>query len=155
MANLLAEGFWPCEVLSGEAGTVDGVVKARINVRFTDGPNAGRPTTYEDRIDAKSSLYVMRSMTAVGWQGKGLATFADDVAAWIAKTGGKSTAEIKHIPTKKGTIWDKCNRIGGGPRPMVAAAGEALNDAEEMLRKAMQDDGLVPSDAVDDDSIPF
>lgn len=151
---MLAEGLWPCTVLSGEAGDVEGVIKARIKVKFDDGPNAGRVTEYEDRIDAKSSLYVMRSMTAVGWQGAKLATFAADVAAWIAKTGGKSTAEIKHIPTKKGTIWDKCNSIGRAPRVMTEPKGEALADAEEALRKAMQDDGLTPSGA-DTDDIPF
>ena len=164
MAQLLEEGFWPCIVLSGEAGDVDGIAKTRINVRFAEGPNAGRVGYYEDKVDARSALYVSRSMRAVGWQGNKLSTFAEDVAAWIKATGGKSTAEVKHIPTKKGTIWDKINSIGRGPKPMTQLQGDTLADAEEALRKAMAEDGDtngapppddVPHAGVSDDEIPF
>lgn len=159
MAQLLEEGFWPCSVLGGEAGNADGIAKVRINVRFDDGPNRGRTGYYEDKIDARSALYVSRSMRAVGWQTDKLVTFADDVNAWIKATGGKSTAEVKHIPTKKGTIWDKINSIGRGPKPMTALRGDTLADAEEALRKAMAEDGAPPEDDVphagDSDDIPF
>lgn len=161
--NLLAEGTWQCTVLSaavGEDTERPGVLRARINVRLDDGPSKGRTTTYEDEINAKSSIYVARSMSAVGWKGRSAATLADDCAAWIASTGGKSTAEIKHIPTKKGTIWDKCNSIGRGRKPLATPAQGALADADEALRRAMRDDGSAPPQddvphAGDTDDIPF
>lgn len=160
---LLSEGFWPCIVLSGAAGADENnTITVRITVKFDDGPSKGRIGTYEDKIDARSSLYVQRSCRAVGWKGVSLSTFAADVAAWIDATGGKSTVEIKHIEIKKGKrrdewvaagskgtppIWDKVNSIGRGPKPLVAATGDALKDADEAMRAAMRVDG--------DDPIPF
>jgi hypothetical protein len=162
----LAEGIWPVVVISGEAGEIDGVIKARINVKFDDGPSKGRTATYEDDINAKSALYVSRSMKAVGWKGESVKTFAKDVEAWIAKTGGKSTAEVRHIEIKRGKaydkwaaggfqgpgpIWDKINSIGRSAKAMAAPQGELLSDADEALRRAMQDDGETTSN----DEAPF
>lgn len=163
MANLLAEGIWPCTVLGGEAGDVDGKIKARVNVKIEDGPSKGRFCTYEDEVNSRSSLYIGRSLTACGWKGKSLTTVRDDVAAWIAATGGKSTVEIKHIEIKNGKrageIWDKPNSIGRGPKPMRAAGGEALSDADEAMRRAMIEDGSAPEGdvphAASGDDIPF
>jgi hypothetical protein len=165
--NLLAEGIWPCTVLSADAGEVDGRIKARVNVKIEEGPSTGRLCTYEDEVNAKSSLYVARSLKAVGWGGKSLTTVKDDAAKWIAATGGKSTVEIKHIPIKNGKrageIWDKPNSIGRGPKAFNAPAGEALSDADSYLRKALQEDGGAPGGGngepdprpLDNDEIPF
>jgi hypothetical protein len=161
VSNLLAEGTWPCTVISGEAGEVDGKIKARINVRIEDGPSKGRTCTYEDNIDARSSIYVARSLTAAGWKGKSLSTLAGDVAAWVASTGGKSTVEIKHIEIRNGKragqIWDKPNAIGRGPKALAKAQGELLNDADEAMRRALADDGNAPADnePVNTDDAPF
>lgn len=154
---LLAEGVWKCTVLSAEAGEVDGKIKARVNVKIEDGPSTGRTCTYEDSIDARSSLYVARSLTAVGWGGKSLSTLKADCEKWIAASGGKSTVEIRHIEIKNGKragqIWDKPSAIGRGPKVMKEATGDTLADADEAMRKAMQDDGLAAP--ADDDAIPF
>jgi hypothetical protein len=171
--NELAEGTWPCTVISGEAGeTKPGVVVARITVRFDDGPSKGRTGTYEDEVNAKSALYVSRSMKAVGWTGKSIGTFAGDVAAWIARTGGKSTAEVKHIEIKRGKqydkwvaegcpeekrpIWDKVNSIGRGPRALAAPKPSTLVDADDALRAAMIADGTeADSEPVATEEAPF
>lgn len=157
----LAEGIFPCTVLSGEAGEIDGVIKARINVKFDDGPSKGRTGTYEDTIDVRSALYVSRSMKAVGWAGQSVASFAKDVEAWIARTGGKSTAEVRHIEIKRGKrydkwaaggfqgpapVWDKVASIGRAAKPMTEAKGEVLSDADDALRRAMQEDGTAATD---------
>lgn len=157
---LLEEGIWACTVLSAEAGDVDGKIKARVSVKIEDGPSKGRTCTYEDNIDARSSIYVARSLKAVGWGGKSVMTLKSDCEKWIAETGGKSTVEIKHIEIKNGKragqIWDKPAAIGRGPKPMKAAAGESLADAEEAMRRAMEDDGSAPVDEPSTtDDIPF
>jgi hypothetical protein len=161
--SLLEEGIWPCTVLSAEAGEIDGKIKARVNVKIDDGPSKGRFCTYEDEVNARSSLYIGRSLKNVGWQGKSLATVKDDCVKWIAETGGKSTVEIKHIPIKNGKrageIWDKPNSIGRGPKPMRAPGGDALSDADEAMRRAMAEDGGAPPDdeppPPSTDDIPF
>lgn len=163
--SLLAEGFWPCTILGAEVGEIDGIIKARVNVKIEDGPSKGRMCTYEDEVNAKSSLYIGRSLTAVGWKGKSLTTVKDDCAAWITATGGKSTVEIKHIQIKNGRrageIWDKPNSIGRGPKPFAAPKGEALADADAAMRKALADDGFAGGSTPDEtaptsnDDIPF
>lgn len=174
----LSEGTWPCVVLSASAGEeVDqagkptGVIKARVAVKITDGPSHGRTATYEDEINAKSSLYVMRSLQAVGWKGPDLGTVSADVDAWVKATGGKSVVEVRHIAIKKGKkwdkwvadgqrgdppIWDKVNSVGRGPKPLAAPSKGALDDANEAMRRAMADDGgAPPSDEAPSDDIPF
>lgn len=181
--NPLAEGIWPCIIQSGSYGESDerpGVVVVRVVTRIDDGPSKGRMATYEEDVNAKSSLYVMRSMRAVGWAGKSLTSFADDCAKWIASTGGKSTVEIRHLEVKRGKkfdawesggrvgpppVFDKVNSIGRGAKPLAAPKGDALADAEEILKRAMQEDGSweggAPADDVphassgDSDDIPF
>jgi hypothetical protein len=158
----LSEGIFPCLVLDGFFGVDDkNSPIARINVQITDGPDKGQRCTYEDQVNAKSALYVGRSCRAVGWRGVNLETLADDVAAWVAKTGGKSTVEIKHIEIKNGKrageIWAKPNSIGRGPKPLAAAKGETLADANEAMRRAMEADGGAPEDEAgrSGDDIPF
>lgn len=182
MSNLLAEGTWPCTVLSASAGEEldqsgkpTGVIKARVAVKIDDGPSVGRTCTYEDEVNAKSSLYVMRSLKACGWTGPDLGTVSKDVEAWIKKTGGKTTVEVRHIEIKKGKkwdkwvadgqrgpapIWDKVNAIGRGPKVLAQPSKSALNDANQAMREAMELDAPGGFDSSDtpppsDDSIPF
>jgi hypothetical protein len=169
MSNLLAEGTWPCTVLSAgageeidQSGAATGIIKARVNVRIDDGPSKGRTCTYEDAIDSRSSIYVRRSLMACGWKGSSLATVADDTSAWVATTGGKTTVEIRHIEIKKGKragqIWDKPSAIGRGPKPLASPSKGALSDADDAMRRAAADDtGAPPADvnAPANDDIPF
>jgi hypothetical protein len=157
-SNQLAAGIWPCVATSATCGEDKGVLRARINVQFTEGPNKGRPATYEDEINARSALYVARSCKAVGWKGKVAQTLAADVEAWIKETGGATTAEVKHIPIKQGKragkIWDKVNSIGRGPKPLAAPSASVLNDANDALIAAMAADSGASSED-DDSKIPF
>jgi hypothetical protein len=175
-----AAGFFPCTVLSGGIGEeIDnngkptGRMKARVSVRFEDGPDKGRLVTYEDEINAKSALYVMRSLKACGCKTPDkFDTVAGDIDAWVKETGGKSTVEIRHIELKRGKkyddwtadgcpgngppIWAKANSIGRGPRPLAAPSGEAKTDAEEQMRRAMMDDGAADeAPPPNGDDIPF
>lgn len=175
MANL-SEGTWPCVVQSATYGEDDKHnMVVRINAKITDGPDKDRMVTYEDIVNVRSALYIGRSCRAVGWKGDELETLRTDVDAWIKETGGASTAEIRHIEIKKGKqydkwasnnfegpapIWAKCNAIGRGPKPLSAPSGETLADANDAMRRAMQEDNgaAPPPDDVppmDDDQIPF
>lgn len=160
------EGIWNCKVLGGKAGEVDGVLNVQINVQITDGPDKGQRCTYEDTVNAKSAKYVGWSCSAVGWKGQSLTTLEKDITAWIEKTGGDSTVEIKHIEVKRGKaydrwaaggeqgpppVWDKVAGIGrGAPRPLKQPSASTLKDADEAMRSAMGDD-----QPDDDGTIPF
>ncbi len=147
--TLLAEGIWPCIALSASFGEDDrGSPQVQINVRIDDGPSKGRQCTYDDQVNAKSALYVSRSCKAVGWKGVDLQTLKADVAAWIEKTGGKTTVEVKYLAITKGKrageTWDKVNSIGRGARVLGEATPDRLNDANEAMRAAMAADGGAP-----------
>lgn len=154
---LLSEGTWPCTVLHGTDGETDkGSPQVQITVRIDEGPSAGRVCTYEDQINAKSALYVGRSMKAVGWAGRTVKTLKADIDAWLAKTDGKSTVEIRHIPfvdkkTGEPRIWDKPNSIGRGAQALKPMSPVRLSDADEALRSAMAADGGAPPA---DDDVP-
>ncbi len=160
---LKAEGIWGCTVLGASAGENDkGSPNIQINVQIDEGPSKGQRCTYEDQINAKSALYVARSMKAVGWKGGSSKTLKADCDAWIKATGGKSTVEIKHIELKRGKqydrwadsgfegpapVWDKANSIGrGAAAPLKDMSAERLQDADEALRAAMEADGQAPVD---------
>lgn len=168
----LAEGIFECTVLSASFGDDDrSIPSVQINVRFDAGPNQGRTTTYQDDVNAKSALYVGRSCKAVGWKGKALETLKADADAWIKATGGKSTAEIKHVLIGRGKkfdewvaggrkgpqpIWDKCNAIGRGAKPLAESKPQNLADANDAMRRAMAEDaGGADEPAPNDDSLPF
>lgn len=182
--SVMAEGIWGCTVSSANAGEIDGVMKVQVNVRIDDGPSAGRQTTYEDEVNARSALYIGRSCVNVGWKGADLNTLKADVDAWIKATGGKSSVEIKHITLKRGKkfdewvtkhaewraagssgdepkppVWDKANSIGRGPKPLTAPSAAALTDANDAMRRAMAEDratgGAAAGPAGNDDDLPF
>jgi hypothetical protein len=147
-------GIWGCTVLSGKALEVDGVPAVQINVVIDDGPSKGQRCTYEDTVNAQSAKYVNWSIAAVGWKGKTLSTLEADINEWIAKTGGKTTVEIKHLEIKRGKkageLWDKVSGIGrGAPKPGKPLAGSTLSDADEAMRSVLGDvpppnDGDIP-----------
>jgi hypothetical protein len=178
-----ASGIWPCVVQGasvGEAtdknGKPKGVLVARVNVVIDGGPDKGKSCTYEDEVNPKSSLYIGRSLKNVGWKERSMSTVESDVAAWVKATGGKTTVEIRHIELKRGKkfdewleetggagtppIWAKANSIGRGPRPLATPSNDALSDADEQMRRAMQEDGGgtdmgPPTAPRDPDDIPF
>jgi hypothetical protein len=166
MTDIVA-GFWPCKVLNAFYGDDDrNIPVVRINVEITEGAAAGSRHTYEDQVNNKQGPYIERTCSAVGWAGESLSTLSADVEAWIKRTGGISTLEIKHIEVTRGkragTIWVKANSIGRGPKPLRASSSENLADADSIMRAARaeraQNGGAPPVDdapPATDDDIPF
>lgn len=153
MAKVINEGIWACTVLGGEVGQDDReVMRVRIHVMITEGDDKGRKVTYEDQVNYKSAKYIAQSAKAVGWQGGRLEqTFRRDVDAWIAKTGGASTVEIKHVEVKSGknagTIWAKPNSIGRGSRPLAPPSRATSDDAHEAMMAALaEEDAISPQE---------
>lgn len=158
---MLAEGIFPVVVTSASYGEDDkGQIAVHVGVTFTDGPSKGQSGTYSDQVNNKSALYIGRSLKAIGWQGRTLSSLSDDVQKYIANSGGRTTAEVKHIPIKNGPragqIWDKINSLGRGPKPLKQPTHATLADAESALAAAMRLDADDEPAAVEDDSrIPF
>src|SRR4051812_18495776 len=151
----LVEGIWSCTVLGGEAAADDrDIMRVRINVQITEGPDKGRRTTYEDQINNKSAKYIAQSAKSAGWSGRMPIEqyFRDDVDRWVKETGGASTVEIKHVKIKQGKqfdkwidsgmqgnqpIWAKASSIGRGNRPLKPPSAATSADANEAMRAAL------------------
>jgi hypothetical protein len=164
MAAIKTEGTWECDVLEASTHEDNRLPIVRVKLRITSGPDAGQPDLYEGRVDGgKSMPFIARSLKAIGWQGKTLATLADDVKAWTARTGGKTTCEVKHWEIKKGERagekFSKVNGLGsGGGKPLAAMSRSTMADADEALARIMAAGGGGSDDvphAADGDDIPF
>lgn len=162
--KIAPEGNNPCTVLDGVYGVNDkGIPCVRVNVRMKAGPTAGKIYTYEEEVNNKSSLYIMQSLEAIGWKGQTLKSTAEDIAAWVAKTGGDTTVEIQHLEIKKGKragqIWDKPRNLGRGPKPLKEATGDLDADAEQFMQAARlaagRPQGAPPEQERDPDDLPF
>lgn len=154
------EGTWDCDVLDVSMHEDNRLPIVRVKLRITSGPDAGQPDLYEARIDGgKGMPYIARSLKAIGWQGLTLRTFKADFAAWLAKTGGKSTCEIKHWEIKKGDRagekFAKVNGLGSGAKPLAEMSRNTMDDADEALARAMGANGAHDAPPPSDDDIPF
>ena len=159
MATIKPEGIFACTIISARAGVINGKPLAQITVRIDEGPATGTRCTYEESLIGSGAKYARYSMNAVGWAGKTAQSLDADAAAWIVKTGGKSTVEIKHLAIKNGknagSTWDKVAAIGkGGAREMVPLPADLLADADQALREAAAIDGGAHDSSLDEDS-PF
>lgn len=149
---LKAQGIWACTVLSATSGDSDrGVPEVQVNVVIDEGPSKGQRCTYQDQVNTKSAKYIAYSLKAIGWKGPSVKTLPDDVAAWIERTGGATTVEIKHVEIKRGKqydrwieegcqgqppVWDKVNSLGrGAAMPLRPMSESSLADADEVLRE--------------------
>jgi len=157
-----AEGIWKCKVLDGRAGENDKtLIEVNINVEIIEGPSVGSRCTYNETIDGKSALYASYSMKAVGWAGRDAMSLKDDIAAWVERTGGESTVEIKHLMIKNGKkagqVWDKVSSIGRKPKVLKDPSAERLNDANDALARAMAaaNNGGYDDAPPTDDDLPF
>jgi len=149
-------GIWKCKVIDGKFGeTDDNKGFVQINVEIVEGPDKGQKCTYEDEVNAKSVPFALKSCRAVGFKGADWNTLKADIAKWVAAGDAMSTVEIKHVEVKNGkragSIWDKVNSIGRrSERDLKAATGTTLADANDALRRAMEDESNG-----DGDEIPF
>lgn len=156
---LKPEGNFTCTVVGGRAGVINGKPLVQITVRIDEGPAAGTRCAYEESLIGSGAKYARYSMNAVGWSGATAQSFEKDVEAWIAKTGGASTVEIKHLGIKNGkragSTWDKVSAIGRGSRRELAPLpADLLADADRALREAAELDGA-GRDASHDEESPF
>lgn len=152
---LKPEGNFVCTVVEARAGVINSKPLVQITVRIDEGPATGTRCTYEESLIGPQAKYARYSMNAVGWAGTTAQSFERDVEAWIAKTGGTSTVEIKHLEIKNGkragSTWDKVSAIGRkSRRDLAPLPADLLADADRALREAAAADG-----GADDEASPF
>ena len=81
MAGALFEGDFVGRAVGPEGGAKKGKPIVRIEMEITDGDLKGRRVTFEGKLDADNIPFTKRAMLAIGWKGKSVTTFLDDVKA--------------------------------------------------------------------------
>jgi len=144
------QGIYPFTVSKGSSGLDDkGAFTITVTGALADGPNKGSLMTYTGRVDNRTAKYIAQDMAACGWTGKDVLDFGAEVDAWIARTGGTTTAEIVHLDRKdKSGAFAVIRGLGRGLKVLTPATRETAADANAALRAALAVDS-------DDQPLPF
>lgn len=121
--------------------TPKGKPKIRVEFEIVDGDHKGKHVPWEGRLDEKSIKYTKRDMLAMGWQGKSVSTFANDVLA-ANKTLPIKT-RIAEFKKDDGSVsrWTAVDRIGGAP-PLEKADSDTTKSVDDWFAAAGNDDSL-------------
>jgi hypothetical protein len=114
--------------------------KIRITMQVGDGqPHAGKTAAYDGKLDEKNVRFTKAAMVAVGWQGKDVRTFVDDVAK--AQLVVPFTVEVARFERDDGSVseWSAVRRIGSGS-PLATPSKETVSDVNKWLADAGGED---------------
>lgn len=150
---MLFEGDCIGKAIKTEVGMKNGVPTVRIEMEATEGEHKGRRAAYEGKLDEKNVRFTKRAMIAVGWKGKSVTTFADDVkAANLTVPYKVKIASWTRPSDGKLVQWSAVDYIGGAAKPLESIDAEKAKDFDRWLAEA----GDVGDSAkADDNSIPF
>jgi hypothetical protein len=122
----------------------NGKPKIRIEMQVGDGQvHAGKRAAYDGKLDEKNVRFTKAAMIAVGWQGKDVRTFVDDVAK--AQLSVPFSVEVARFERDDGSVseWSAVRRIGSGS-PLAAATKETVANVNQWLTEAGGDDERTP-----------
>lgn len=150
MAQQLFEGtFQQGRVIDADIGK-SGKMRVRWSlVVIDDGPHKGKVANYSGKLDPENIKFTKRDMVAIGWQGKDVRTFVDDVKK--ANRLVPFTAEIASFKRDDGSVseWTAA-RMGSVAKPLEALDGDEVRKVNQWFAEA----GEIETQKKDD-SIPF
>ena len=142
MAAQLFEGtFQQGRIVDAEIGKSGKKVVRWGIVVVDDGPHKGKVARYSGKLDPENIKFTKRDMIAIGWQGKDVRTFVDDVKK--ANLLVPFTAEIASFKRDDGSIaeWTAA-RLSGAGKPLTPFDADETRQVNEWFAQA-------------DDAIPF
>ena len=127
----------------------NGKPRVRWNMLVVGGPHDGKVANYSGKLDADNIKFTKLAMVAIGWQGKDVRTFVDDVAR-AAKTV-PFTAEIATFKRDNGkeSSWTSARSIGFSVAPLSQLDNATANEVNGWFAE-VPDEGKKP-----DSDIPF
>ncbi|HWG32942.1 MAG TPA: hypothetical protein VN650_02150 [Gemmatimonadaceae bacterium] len=151
MAQQLFEGtFSQGRVINPEIGQ-NSVGKPSVRwsmVVVDDGEHKGKTANYSGKLDPDNIKWTKRDMIAIGWQGKDVRTFVDDVKK--ANRLVPFTAEIATYKRPDGSVSEWTSARMGGAAPLNALDADAAAKVNGWFAEAQD---MAP--AAKDDGLPF
>jgi hypothetical protein len=128
----------------------------RLKMEITDGQRAGTRLPYEGKLDERNIRYTKSSMVALGWQGKDVRTFVDDVTK-AAKVVSFSARIATWDPQDGRPVrqWTSVGSIGFAAAPLSKLESDKVADVNQWFAEVPDDSGGQGNGAPADDSIPF
>lgn len=118
----LFEGEFTGRCIKAEYGTgKNDKPSARALMEITEGPRKGTQVPYEANFKAESIKYTKRDLMALGWSGRTIATYVEDVTkANKTVTFQVRIAEYTNPETGKFRQWLSVGSIGNAAPPLSA-----------------------------------
>jgi hypothetical protein len=130
MADLFS-GDFDARAVKPEIGAKGSKPVVRVKMEImSDGPHRGKRLDYEGKLDEKNIKYTKQHMIALGWQGRTVATFVDDVmkAAKVVPV----EVRIAEYTRDDGSVsrWSSIDRIGRAAAPLAPLAHDKVADVD-------------------------
>jgi len=152
MAGALFEGSCIGKPVNVEFGADNGgKPRVRWEMEATEGEHKGKRANYSGKLDPENIKWTKRDMIAIGWQGKDVRTFVDDVKAKIGTV--PFVAEIARFE-RDGKVSEWTSAKMTGALPLAALDKDKLDDVNSWFREAGDIAPAAPANGANSD-IPF
>lgn len=143
MAQLFEGTFQQGKAINAEIGKSGKKVVRWEMVVVDDGPHKGKAARYSGKLDPDNIKFTKRDMIAIGWQGKDVRTFIDDVTK--ANKLVPFSAEIATFKREDGSIaeWTAA-RMGSGGKPLQAFDSDETRQVNQLFAEAGGSDDGIP-----------
>lgn len=155
MAADLFEGEFEARAIKPEVGTnKNGKPVIRVRMELLNGDRKGRQLDYEGRLDDKNIKYTKQHMIALGWQGRSVSTFADDVAK-AARTVPVEV-RIASFTREDGTVrqWTSIDKIGRFAPTLAPLERSKIADVDAWFAEAGDGGGEAQSNGYGGGHVP-
>lgn len=155
MSNLFS-GEFKATAVDPQIGESGGKFKTRIEFEIVEGERKGQRAAYDGKLDPDNIKFTKAAMMKVGWQGKDVRTFREDVLK--AKKVVDITCEVASFTDKTtGKIreWTSVRKIGGAA-PLAPINNDKVGDVNRWFAEAPDlDPSMRGGSGGGDDDIPF
>jgi hypothetical protein len=158
MGQLFEGQFNQGRITNAEIGpNKSGKAAVRWNVVVVDdGPHKGFTANYSGKLDPENIKWTKRDMIAIGWQGKDVRTFVDDVKK--ANRLVPFAAEIARFKRDDGSVseWTSA-KMSGGATPLGTFSNDQAADANRWFAEApdIEPRSQHPNAPADNSDLPF
>ncbi len=108
--------------------------RVRWSMQVTAGPHIGKRANYSGKFDAGNIKWTKRDMMLIGWKGKDVRTFLDDVRA--ANREISFDAEIARFERSDGSVSEWTSVRMSGAAPLAPAKDDTIAEVNKWFSEA-------------------
>lgn len=121
-------------------------------MEVADGPHVGKRASYSGKLDEENIKWTKRDMMLIGWKGKDVRTFVDDVnAAGLTVPFEAQIATNTYQDSGKTSQWTTA-KFSGGAKPLAALDPDKIGDVNKWFAEAPE---IAAQDKGGEPDIPF